>query len=383
MVKSSDIRRSFKGDRVIWGILLFMSILSVLAVYSSTGSLAFKEQGGDTEFFLLRRIIILAVSWLAAFIIHKIPVKYIKIFAVITLLVSIPFLILNLAIGSRWAILPLVGISIQFSEIAKFALIITTAWLLTLLKDRLGEWRTFLILILPATVVSGLIFFGDFSTAALIFFANTILLYMGRAHLKHLLVMSLIILLGLFGLYKLVNAYPEVGRFGTWQNRIDNYFNPETNSNDGNYQIKQSKIAIATGGLFGKLPGKSTQRYFLPEAHNDFIYSIIIEEYGSIVGGVLTLLYLILLYRSIAIFMKSEKIFNSLVVLGIGFTISIQAMINMAVSVGIIPVTGQTLPAISQGGSSVLMTFMAIGVIQAVTSQQNQVKTEKEEVADE
>lgn len=383
MAKFSNIKISFKGDRVIWGILLFMSVLSVLAIYSSTGSLAFKERGGDTEFFLLRRIVILMVSWGAAFVIHKIPVKYIKIFSVIALLVTIPFLILNLAVGSRWATLPLVGLSIQFSEIAKITLLITTAWLLTLQKDRLGEWRTFLIVILPATVVSGLVFFGDFSTAALIFFTNTILLFMGRVHLKHLFTMALVIGLLLFGLYKLINAYPEIGRFGTWKNRIENYTNPEANSNDGNYQLKQSKIAIATGGLFGKLPGKSTQRYFLPEAHNDFIYSIIIEEYGSIVGGLLTLLYLILLYRSIAIFMKSEKNFDRLVVLGIGFALSIQAMINMGVSVGIMPVTGQTLPAISQGGSSVLMTFVAIGVIQAVTSQQERASQLREEVADE
>lgn len=372
----------FKGDKAIWVILVFMSMISILAVYSSTGSLAFEERGGDTEFFLFRRVIILFISWAAAFIIHKIPVKYIRIFAVIALLVSLPFLILNLFAGSRWATVPLVGISIQFSEIAKVTLLITTAWLLTILKHKLSEWRTFFILILPVTIFSGLVFFGDLSTAALIFFTNTILLFIGRVPLKHLASMALVIGLLLFGLYKLVYAYPEFGRFGTWKNRIENYNNPNINDDAGNYQIKQSKIAIATGGLTGKLPGKSTQRYILPEAHNDFIYSIIIEEYGSLVGALLLIFYMILLYRSISIFMKSEKTFNRLVVLGIGFMLVFQAMINMGVSVGIMPVTGQTLPAISQGGSSVLMTFIAIGIMQAITSQQEEEKI-REEVVDE
>ncbi|HKK10275.1 MAG TPA: FtsW/RodA/SpoVE family cell cycle protein [Bacteroidales bacterium] len=380
MSQLNKIRLTFEGDRAIWIILLFLSLLSMLAIYSSTGNIAFRQLEGNTEFFLMRRVLILFVSWFAAFIIHKLPVKFIRIFAVVALVVTIPFLFVNLIIGSRWATVPFVGISIQFSEISKIMLLVTTAWLLTYFKYRLGEWRIFLILILPASVVSLLIFFGDFSTAALIFFANTVLLFMGRVKKKHLFGMGVVISLLLVGLYFLINTYPEFGRFGTWKTRIESYTNPKTEGLDGNYQIEQSKIAIATGGLFGKLPGKSTQRYFLPEAHNDFIFAIIIEEYGSIIGGLLlVLLYIIFLYRSIAIFMKSERTFNRLVVLGIGFTLTLQAMINMGVSVGLLPVTGQTLPGISQGGTSVLMTFISIGIIQAVTSEEERLKKQREE----
>lgn len=380
MSQLNKIRLTFEGDRAIWIILLFLSLLSMLAIYSSTGNIAFRQLEGNTEFFLMRRVLILFVSWFAAFIIHKLPVKFIRIFAVVALVVTIPFLFVNLIIGSRWATVPFVGISIQFSEISKIMLLVTTAWLLTYFKYRLGEWRIFLILIMPASVVSLLIFFGDFSTAALIFFANTVLLFMGRVKKKHLFGMAVVISLLLVGLYVLINTYPEFGRFGTWKTRIESYTNPKTEGLDGNYQIEQSKIAIATGGLFGKLPGKSTQRYFLPEAHNDFIFAIIIEEYGSIIGGLLlVLLYIIFLYRSIAIFMKSERTFNRLVVLGIGFTLTLQAMINMGVSVGLLPVTGQTLPGISQGGTSVLMTFISIGIIQAVTSEEERLKKQRKE----
>lgn len=384
MLQLSKIRLKFEGDRAIWVILLFLSLLSILAIYSSTGNLAFRRLEGNTEFYLMRRVLILFVSWFAAYIIHKLPVKFIRIFAVVALVVTIPFLIVNMAIGSRWATVPLVGVSIQFSEISKIMLLITTAWLLTYFKHRLSEWRIFLILIMPATVVSVLIFFGDLSTAALIFFANTVLLFMGRAKIRHLAGMVAVIAVLLVGLYFLINTFPEFGRFGTWKSRIESYTNPKADSFDGNYQVDQSKIAIATGGLFGKLPGKSTQRYFLPEAHNDFIFAIIIEEYGSIIGGLLlVMLYIIFLYRTIAIFMKSERTFNRLVVLGIGFTLTMQAMINMGVSVGLLPVTGQTLPGISQGGTSVLMTFVSIGIIQAVTSQEERLRKQREEEEDE
>ena len=374
---------SFEGDKAIWTILFLMSILSLAAVYSSTGDLAFTKRGGNTEFFLFRRFIVLLVGWIAAYIAHKIPVKYIKMIAVGALIFTIPMLIVNLLLGTRWAEIPVVNISFQFSEVAKITLLVYTSWQLALHKDKLNDYRTFLKLIIPVVIVSGLIFIGDFSTAALVFFTNLVLIFMGRAKLKHLAATLALLLLFAAGLYKLVTTYPEFGRFSTWNNRIESYLNKGEDINDGNYQITQSKIAISGGGLIGKLPGKSTQRYFLPEAHNDFIYAIIIEEYGSLIGTILLLSYLILLYRSIRIFMKSKRTFDKLVVLGIGFTLSFQAMINMGVSVGIFPVTGQTLPAISQGGTSVLVTFISIGIIQAVTSQNQETEEEKEVVKQE
>ncbi len=374
---------NFDGDKAIWGILFLMSILSLAAVYSSTGDLAFTKRGGNTEFFLFRRFLILSVGWLAVYITHKIPVKYIKVIAVAALVLTMPMLILNLAVGSRWAEIPVVNISFQFSEVAKISLLVYTAWQLAYHKERLHDYGTFLKLIIPIVIVSGLIFIGDFSSAALIFFTNLVLIFMGRAKIRHMAALMLIIVLFTAGLYKLVRTYPDFGRFATWNSRIESYLNKGENINDGNYQITQSKIAIAGGGLTGKLPGKSTQRYFLPEAHNDFIYAIIIEEYGSLIGVTLLLLYLVLLYRSIRIFMKSNRTFDRLVVLGIGFTLSFQAMINMGVSVGLFPVTGQTLPAISQGGTSVLVTFISIGIIQAITAQNEKRENESAEEMDE
>lgn len=365
------LKWSFDGDKAIWTILFLMSILSLAAVYSSTGDLAFTKRGGDTEFFLYRRLIILIIGWVAAYITHKIPVRYIKIMAVATLILIIPMLVINLIVGSRWAEIPVVNISFQFSEVAKIALLVYTSSLLAYHKNNLGNYGTFLKLIIPVIIVSTLIFVGDFSTAALIFFTNAVLIFMGGAKLRHIFALALIMVIFGVSLYQLIRTYPEFGRFSTWNNRIESFLNENESVNDGNYQITQSKIAIAGGGLLGKLPGKSTQRYFLPEAHNDFIYAIIIEEYGSLIATGLMFLYLILLYRSIRIFLKSERTFNRLVVLGIGFAISFQAMINMGVSVGLFPVTGQTLPAISQGGTSVLVTFIAIGIIQAVTAEQN------------
>jgi len=370
---------NFEGDKAIWGILFLMSILSLAAVYSSTGDLAFTKRGGNTEFFLFRRFLILAVGWLAAYFTHKIPVKYIKMIAVGALVFTIPMLIVNLIVGSRWAEIPVVNISFQFSEVAKITLLVYTSWQLAIHKEKLDDYGTFLKIIIPIVIVSALIFIGDFSTAALILFTNLVLIYMGRARMRHIAATMLVIVIFTAGLFKLVRTYPEFGRFATWNNRIESYLNKGEDINDGNYQITQSKIAIAGGGLTGKLPGKSTQRYFLPEAHNDFIYAIIIEEYGSLIGVTLLLLYLVLLYRSIRIFMKSTSTFNRLVVLGIGFTLAFQAMINMGVSVGIFPVTGQTLPAISQGGTSVLVTFISIGIIQAVTIQNDKKAEEQEE----
>ncbi|MCF8307677.1 MAG: FtsW/RodA/SpoVE family cell cycle protein [Bacteroidales bacterium] len=371
MTALKKLKWSFEGDKAIWTILFLMSILSLAAVYSSTGDLAFTKLGGDTEFFLYRRVIILAIGWIAAYITHKIPVRYIKIIAAVTLVLIIPMLIINLIVGSRWAEIPVVNISFQFSEVAKIALLVYTSSQLAYHKNNLDDYGTFLKLIIPVIIFSTLIFIVDFSTAALIFFTNFVLIFMGRAKLRHIFAIAFIMIIFGVSLYQLIRNYPDFGRFSTWNNRIESYLNEDKRVNDGNYQITQSKIAIAGGGLLGKLPGKSTQRYFLPEAHNDFIYAIIIEEYGSLIATGLMFLYLILLYRSIRIFLKSERTFNKLVVLGIGFAISFQAMINMGVSVGLFPVTGQTLPAISQGGTSVLVTFTAIGIIQAVTAEQN------------
>lgn len=374
MLQLSKVKIRFEGDTAIWVIFLIMSVFSLWIIYSSTGDIAFDKLDGDTGYFLRRRFKFLFFSWVLAYIVHKIPVKYIKIIAVFGLLISIPLLSFNLFIGSRWVRIPLIGLSIQFSEIAKYALLVTTAWLITHFRHRLHETKYFLIILSPVILITGLIILGDGSTAALIFISCVVLIYMGRAKLTHLAYLLGILAVSMVIGYQIISAFPDFYRFGTWKNRIDNYMNKDVleDFDDNHFQISRSKFAIASGGLRGKGPGKSTIRYILPEAHNDFIYAIIIEEYGSILGAILLSFYIMLLYRSIRIFYKSKKQFNGLVVLGIGFTISIQAMVNMAVSTDAMFVTGQTLPAISQGGTSVFMTFIGIGIIQAVTSQQEE-----------
>jgi cell division protein FtsW len=375
-IRGKKIALAFDGDKTIWVILFFLSLMSLAAVYSSTGKLAYVYREGNTEYYLFRRFIFILTGWVLAYFTHKISIKYIKMFAVFGLVITIPLLAVNLFMETRWAVIPYIGVSVQISELAKITLLVYTAWQLALNKDYIKEAGTFIKLILPVFIVTGFIFIGDFSTAALIFITNLALILFNGPRLKHLLVMTAGIVVFFAILILLIYQYPDFRRFSIWKERIESRLHPDQFENSGNYQIRQAKIAIAGGGLTGKLPGKSTQRYILPEAHNDFIYAIIIEEYGSVVGLGLMFLYLIFLYRSIRIFLKSTTLFNGLLVLGIGFSISLQAMINMGVSVGVFPVTGMTLPAISQGGSSVLITFVAIGMIQAVAVRNQQTKME-------
>lgn len=386
MLNITKEQLKFKGDKAVWIILFIISVFSIMAIYSSSGDAAFENHGGNTEYFLYRRIRFLFFSWVLAFIVHNIPIKYIKLIAVSAFILILPFLIFNLFAGSRWMKLPVLG-SIQFSEIAKYATLITTAWLLSYFKDRIKESKIFWITLTPAAIVSALIVVENGSSGGFVFISCAVLVFMGRAHSRDIFRLILLLIAIAILTYALATIIPHVGRLGTWKSRVDNYFfKPKTDKLDidgKDFQIVRAKSAIATGGLNGKGIGKSTIRYILPEAHNDFIYAIIIEEYGSIIAVILLSLYLALLLRSIRIFYKSTYQFNGLVVLGIGFTISFQAMINMAVSTDAMFVTGQTLPALSQGGTSVFVTFMALGVLQAVTSQQNEPEEKSETKEDE
>jgi len=352
-------------------VVILLSLFSMLAVYSSTGTLAYKYQSGNTEYYLLKHFAILFTGLLLMYAAHSVKYTYYSRLSQILLWITIPLLLLTLIMGtnihhaSRWLTLPVVGISFQTSDLAKLALIMYVARLLSKKQSQIKDFKnTFLPILIPVVVVCGLILPANFSTAALLFLTCLFLMFMGRIKIQYLL--SLIgigvLLLSLF--VSIIMFTPAQGRVATWQNRVENFISGD---NEGNYQVEQSKIAIAKGGLFGSGPGNSTQRNFLPHPYSDFIYAIIIEEYGLVGGAFVILLYFILLFRSIKIVGKSPGTFATLLAMGCCFSLVFQALINMAVAVNLIPVTGLALPLVSMGGTSILFTSIAIGIILSVS----------------
>lgn len=368
------LSKYFKGDKVIWGVVFALSVFSLLAVYSSTGTLAYKYQGGNTAYYIIKHFVLLATGIGIIFITHLIPYKYYSRLSQVFLYSSIFLLAITLVMGtslnqaSRWLTLPGLGFTIQTSDFAKLALIMYLARVLSLRQDdkKINDFNgIFVSLILPVILVCGLIMPANLSTAAILGVTSFLLMFIGRVKIKYLLGISgigvLIIALIIAGV---IISGSSTGRIGTWQNRIENYVNG--NSGD-NYQVEQSKIAIATGGFLGKGPGNSTQRNFLPHPYSDFIYAIIIEEYGFIGGVVILSLYLFLLYRAGVIVRKSKRTFAAFLAIGLTISLVFQAFINMGVAVHLFPVTGQTLPLISMGGSSILFTGVAFGIILSVS----------------
>ena len=283
----------------------------------------------------------------------------------------------NLNDASRWLVVPGLGVSFQTSDLAKLALIMYVARLLSKKQDQIKDFKTaFLPVMVPIIVICGLILPANFSTAAVLFTTCLVLMFIGRVNIKYLLALigTGAVLLSIFILI-VINSSDQ-GRVGTWKNRIENFTDNDDKSTS-NYQVNQAKIAIATGGVLGKGPGGSTQRNFLPHPYSDFIYAFIIEEYGLLGGVAVIFLYILLLFRTIRIASKSTNPFGSFLALGCCFLLVFQAMINMAVSVNLIPVTGQPLPFISKGGTSVIFTGIAIGIILSVSRGS---ETEKEDV---
>ncbi|PLX09195.1 MAG: cell division protein FtsW [Marinilabiliales bacterium] len=368
-------RKYFKGDRVIWGVILALSLFSLLAVYSSTGTLAYKYQSGNTLYYFIKHFSFLLFGIAVVFFAHLVPHRYYSRLAQLLYYVSIPLLVLTLIMGtnlneaSRWLTLPGVGISFQTSDLAKLALIMYLARLLSQKQDQIKDFKeAFRPLMIPIIITCGLILPANFSTAAILFVTSLTILFFGRINIKYLL--SLIGIGGIaFAFFVLiVFSLPEElqdsFRVGTWKSRIESFVN---SSDEDNYQAEQAKIAIATGGITGKLPGNSTQRNFLPHPYSDFIFAIIVEEYGLLGAVVVVLLYLILLYRAGVIVKKTNSQFGAFVAIGLTFSLVFQAMINMAVAVNLFPVTGQTLPFISMGGTSILFTSTALGIILSVS----------------
>ena len=374
-MKKSWLASTFKGDRAIWALVALFMIYSLLAVYSSSVSVAFTKHGGNTTYFLRTQFLMLAFGLTIIIVTHYLPYRIYSSLAGLFLLISIGLLVLTLAVGvrvneaTRWIEIPGTGFRLQTSDVAKIALVI---YLARALAQYQNELKNFMLItkyfMLPIAVVCGLILSENLSTSLMIFGMCMIILFIGRVPIKYLL-LYIGIAVTCVVLFALVLSVVSPGnnRVTVWKNRIDHYITGKAQEGE-NYQSDQAKIAISTGGLFGKAPGKSTQRNMLPQSNSDFIFAIIIEEYGLIFGAIpLILAYMILLFRGIAIAKKCETAFPAFLVLGLVVMIVVQAMLNMLVAVGLFPVTGQTLPMISWGRTSVLVISFSIGAILSVS----------------
>lgn len=369
----NTVFQKLKGDRVIWMTVLFLGLISLLAVYSSISSLAFKREGGSTMHFLMKHGIMLVTGGVIMYYVSKQQFTIYSRLSQLLIGVMAVLLLLTLLLGSnindasRWITIPIINQSFQTSDPAKVVLIVYLARVLG--KNQGEEWtlRDVLIkLMVPVGAICGLILPANFSTAAVLFAVCMIIMFIGQVPLKH---MAVIVgaAVGMFALL-LVLAKTTPGllpRLDTWVGRIESF---GVEDHDANYQVEHAKIAIASGGFLPNGPGSGTSRNFLPHPYSDMIYAFIIEEYGSILGGLgLLLLYLILLFRAVRIASTCAKPFGALAAIGLGLMLVMQAMINMAVAVNLVPVTGQPLPLVSMGGTSVWFTCLAIGIMLSVS----------------
>jgi cell division protein FtsW len=379
-----NITSRTKGDKVIWAIVVLLTMMSLLAVYSSTGTLAYKLSK-STESYLFKQVVFIAIGVAIIYFAHLFNYTIYSRMALILFLISIPLLIYTLFFGTnlndanRWIKLPIINLTFQTSDLAKLSLFMYLSRQLSKRQETIKSFKKgFLPVIAPVFIICALIAPANLSTALLTGATSLILLFIGRASIKHL---ALVVLLAAIPLMMLIGfakmyyneaegraepmpSYLTKGRVETWVKRVQNFMYAD--KQEASYQVQQAKIAIAKGSWFGLGPGNSEARNFLPHPYSDFIYSIIIEEYGLMGGAVILLIYLLFLYRCIRIVKKCPYAFGAFLALALSFTLVIQAMANMAVNVSLFPVTGVTLPLVSMGGSSFLFTCLAIGIILSV-----------------
>jgi cell division protein FtsW len=395
-----NLNRHTRGDKVIWALVVLLTLVSLLAVYSATGSLAYKNYKGNTEIYLFKQIIFILLGFAVVYFAHRVNYTIYSKVAQILFLLSIPLLIYTLFFGakinegSRWIKLPIINMTMQTSDLAKLALFMYLARLLSRKQQVIKDFKKgFLPVMLPIAITCLLIAPANLSTALLLGASCMILLFIGRVNTKHLLMVGGLALIPITMLIiaavaqhhsdkesapvatEHVSAEAPAKKSGgiwvrvrTWVGRVENFmYGGKEADTDEMYQVNQAKIAIAKGGILGVGPGNSTTRDYLPQAYNDFIFAIIIEEYGIIGGAFLVFVYLVFLFRCIRIFKKCPFAFGAFLALGLSFTLAIQALANMAVTVNLFPVTGVTLPLVSMGGSSFLFTCLAIGIILSVS----------------
>ncbi|HEY8959851.1 FtsW/RodA/SpoVE family cell cycle protein [Chitinophaga sp.] len=361
-----------KGDKVIWAVVLFLSLVSLLAVYSATGSLAYRERGGHTEYYLLKQLTVLGMGLVIIYFAHRVNYTIYSRVAQIGFLISIPLLMYTLAFGSnineasRWIKLPIINLTFQTSDVAKLAIFMYVSRQLSRRQNLIDDFKKgFLPIIIPVGIICALIMPANMSTALLLGASCMLLCFIGRVPVRFLASMvaaGAVLVVLLFGVAKVTGM--EM-RTKTWEKRIDNFLHGDHTETP--YQVQQANIAIAGGGFLGKGPGNSTQRNFLPHAYSDYIYATIIEEYGIFGAFLILAAYMILLLRSIRIYKRCPYAFGAFLAVGLSVTLVIQALTNMAVNVQLFPVTGLPLPLVSMGGSSVLFTSMAIGIILSVS----------------
>ena len=377
--------KKIKGDRLIWAIVALLALLSFLPVYSASSNLAYKG-GGNTFAFFGKHLVHLLLGFFIMYQVHKIPYKYFKGGSLIMIPVVVLLLVLTIFQGttigganaSRWIQIPIVGMSFQTSTLASVVLMAYVARYMSKIKDKKITFKdSFLPLWGPVFLVLICILPANFSTTAIIFLMVIMLVFLGGYPLKYLAIIIGSGLLCLTIFILAAKAFPNVinNRVDTWMSRIENFSNPEDTEAD--YQIEKAKIAIATGGIKGVGPGKSVQKNFLPQSSSDFIFAIIIEEYGLMGGFIIMGLYLWLLFRIVIVAQKADTFFGELLVLGVGLPIVFQALINMAVAVELFPVTGQTLPLISSGGTSIWMTCLAVGIVLSVSAKREEIKNKE------
>ncbi len=378
-----ELITSLKGDKVIWAFVALLALFSFMPVFSASSNLAYMRHGsGNALTYLLKHSAQIFVGFFILYKIHKVPYHYFRQIAILFLPVVWLLLIYTLLKGtvigganaSRWIQIPFIGITFQTSTLAAIVLYVFVARYLSKTRETPVTFKkSFWELWTPVFITVLLILPANLSTAALIFTMVMMLAFIGKYPLKYIGFIVGVGVLSLTFFILVAKAFPDAfpNRVDTWINRIENFTSDKPDEDD--YQIEKAKIAIASGGVYGLGPGKSVQKNFLPQSSSDFIYAIIVEEYG-LVGGLLVLgLYLLLLFRFIVAAHKSNTLFGKLVVIGLGFPIIFQALINMAVAVELLPVTGQTLPLISSGGSSIWMTCIALGIILSVTKKEEEI----------
>tara|TARA_R110001592_G_scaffold30928_1_gene109909 strand:- start:640 stop:1827 length:1188 start_codon:yes stop_codon:yes gene_type:complete len=370
------IFKHIKGDKTIWAIFAVLAILSFMPVYSASTNLVYVVGSGSTLGYLVKHMVLLIMGFGIIYGVHKIPYRYFSGGSVIMLPIVIILLIFTLTQGttigganaSRWINIPFVGIGFQTSTLAGLVLMVYVARYLARNKEKEIKFKESLLqLWLPVAAVLILILPANFSTTAIIFVMILMVAFIGGYPIKYIAFILGIGLLALTFFVLVSKAFPDVmsNRVQTWENRIESFSDPDEKDA---YQVEKAKIAIATGGPLGVGPGKSVQKNFLPQSSSDFIYAIIIEEYGLAGGLLIVSIYFLLFFRMFVVIRKTTTIFGTLLVVGVGCPIIFQATINMAVATNLFPVTGQTLPLISSGGTSIWMTCFALGMILSVSA---------------
>ena len=375
----SGVFQHIKGDRAIWAIVAVLAIFSFMPVYSASTNLVYVVGNGSTLGHLIKHIVLLIIGFFIIYGVHKVPYRYFSGGSLLMLPIVMLLLIVTIAQGktigganaSRWIQIPFVGVGFQTSTLAGLVLMVYVARYLAKKKAKEIIFKESLVqLWLPVAVILVLILPANFSTTAILFFMVLLVSFVGGYPIKYIFfVLGMGILsLGFFVL--VAKAFPDLmkNRVSTWERRIENFNDPDGGEN---YQVQKAKIAIATGGVVGKGPGKSVQKNFLPQSSSDFIYAIIVEEYGLIGAVMVLFVYFLLLFRILIAVKNANTIFGALLIIGVGLPIIFQAMINMAVAVNLFPVTGQTLPLISSGGTSIWMTCFALGMILSVSGAKN------------